>query len=149
MTVDITAPRSAVRRLRISGRQALDAAAAPQSVAVIGASSNPLKLGHLVLKTLINSGYPGRIYAINPTATSVLGVVTHPSLVSVDGPVDVAVVIVPASQLMATLQECAATQVSLVVAITSGFAEAGNDGQQLQQEPRSLPQNGSVSFART
>ncbi len=123
-----------MRRLRISGRQALDAAAAPQSVAVIGASSNPLKLGHLVLKTLINSGYPGRIYAINPTATSVLGVVTHPSLVSVDGPVDVAVVIVPASQLMATLQECAATQVSLVVAITSGFAEAGNDGQQLQQE---------------
>lgn len=133
MTGDLPTTRRSPHA-RISGREALNTAAAPRSVAVIGASSNPLKLGHLLLKTLLNSGYRGQIYAINHAVDAVLGLVTHRSLSAVPGPVDVAVVIVPAEQLMESLRECLAANVVLVVAITSGFAEAGHDGIRLQQE---------------
>jgi len=123
---------------RLSGREALNRALAPSSVAVIGASADPLKLGHMVLKTLANSGFEGKIYPINPAAAPILGIPTCASLADVSGHVDVAVVIVPAHQLFAALSACAAKDVALVAAITSGFAEAGNEGRQLQQRLESL-----------
>jgi len=118
---------------RISGRDALNRAMAPASVAVIGASADPRKLGHMVLRTLYNSGFEGKIYPINPAAAPILGIESYASLADVSGPVDVAVVIVPANQLFAALAACAAKGVALVAAITSGFAEAGGEGRQLQQ----------------
>ena len=60
--------------LRISGREALRRAMAPASIAVIGASANPLKLGHMVLKTLHGAGFEGKIYPINPAAAPILGI---------------------------------------------------------------------------
>jgi acyl-CoA synthetase (NDP forming) len=105
---------------------------APKSVAVVGASANPLKLGHMVLKTLINAGFEGQIYAINPSAAPILGARTYAKLADVPGSIDVAAVIVPADQLLATLDECSAKRISLVAAITSGFAEAGPEGRELQ-----------------
>jgi acyl-CoA synthetase (NDP forming) len=132
MAVHPAVPAHSRATPRLSGRDALNRAMDPSSVAVIGASSNPLKLGHMVLKTLFNAGFAGKIYAINPSAAAVLGLTTYARLVDVPGPVDVAVVIVPADQLFDVLAECAAKQVALVAAITSGFAEAGGQGPQLQ-----------------
>jgi acyl-CoA synthetase (NDP forming) len=127
------APTLASATLRISRRDALHRAMAPASIAVIGASANPLKLGHMVLKTLHGAGFEGRIYPINPAAAPILGIASYASLADVPGPVDVAVVIVPANQLFAALAACAAKGVALVAAITSGFAEAGGEGRELQQ----------------
>ena len=127
-----TAPTIGYAEMRVttrpSARAALDKGMAPGSIAVVGASSNPLKLGHMLLKTLINAGYEGKVYPINPSAESILGVRSYARLADVPGFVDVAVVIVPANQLLATLAECSAKGVVLVEAITSGFAEAGAEG---------------------
>ncbi len=111
---------------------------APASVAVVGASANPLKLGHMVLKTLYNAGFEGTIYPVNPAAVPILGIACYASLADVPGPVDVAVVIVPADQLFSALAECAAKGVALVAAITSGFAEAGDGGRPLQERLEQL-----------
>ena len=123
---------------RPSGRTALDVAMAPSSVAVVGASANPLKLGHMVLKTLIGSGFKGKTYPVNTAAVPILGVPAYATLADIPGPVDVAVVIVPADQLLAALAACAAKRVTLVAAITSGFAEAGSQGEKLQAQLEAL-----------
>jgi acyl-CoA synthetase (NDP forming) len=132
MSMPESAPTLAAA-LRISGREALRRAMAPASIAVIGASANPLKLGHMVLKTLHGAGFEGKIYPINPAAAPILGIASYASLADVPGPVDVAVVIVPANQLFAALAACDAKGVALVAAITSGFAEAGGEGRELQR----------------
>jgi acyl-CoA synthetase (NDP forming) len=130
-----TAPTSSAETRgtgRPSGRLALNKAMAPASVAVVGASSNPLKLGHMVLKTLIDAGFEGKIYPINPAAKPILGISSYAKIGDVLGSVDVAVLIVPATQLLAALAECSAKGVVLVAAITSGFSEAGEEGRELQ-----------------
>ena len=113
---------------------ALDRAFQARSVAVIGASSTPGKLGNLLVKVMLESGHPGQIHPINRTATEVLGLRTWRSLLDVPGPVDVAVTVVPAQEMMAALQDCAAKGVPMVAAMTSGFAEAGDSGRQLQAD---------------
>jgi acyl-CoA synthetase (NDP forming) len=118
---------------RLSALDALDAAFDARSIAVVGASTDPRKLGHMVLKMILASGFDGAIHPINPGAAEVLGVKAWPSLGAVPGPIDTAVVIVPAEHLADTLRQCAAAGVKLVAAITSGFAEAGEEGRELQQ----------------
>ena len=118
---------------RPSTRTALDAAFAARSIAVIGASAEPRKLGHMVLKMLVSSGFAGAVYPINPKADELLGVRAYPRLDAVGAPIDAAVVIVPAEQLADALRQCAACGVRLVAAITSGFSEAGEAGEALQR----------------
>ncbi|MGC8849915.1 MAG: CoA-binding protein, partial [Candidatus Bathyarchaeia archaeon] len=69
---------------------------APRSIAVIGASRTPGKVGYEILRNLINSKYRGRIYPVNPNASEILGIPSYPSILSVEGPVDLAVIAVPA-----------------------------------------------------
>ncbi|MEM1668005.1 MAG: CoA-binding protein, partial [Thermofilaceae archaeon] len=64
----------------------------PQSVAVIGASRDPSKIGYQVLKNILSSGFRGRVYAVNPNASEILGVKCYPSILDVPEPVDLAVV---------------------------------------------------------
>lgn len=128
------AERSSGETSRLPAGEALDAAFNAQSIAVVGASSDPRKLGHMVLKMILASGFEGEIHAINPSVDEVLGLRTWPSLAAVPAAIDAAVVIVPAEHLAETLRQCAAAGVKLVAAITSGFAEAGEDGQELQRQ---------------
>lgn len=101
---------------------------APASVAVIGASADPGKVGGSVLANLRAGGYAGRVFAVNPRRRTVQGLRAHASLDTVDGPVDLAVVAVPAPEVLATLQACAARGVRAAVVITAGFAEIGPEG---------------------
>ena len=117
---------------RPSGPEALDLAFNARTVAVIGASSSPGKLGHIVVKTMVESGFSGRIVPINLSGGSVAGQPSHKRLLDVPGPVDVAVIMVPADQMFAALDECAAKGVKVVAAMTSGFSEAGEVGERLQ-----------------
>ena len=103
----------------------------PESVAVIGASGETGKIGNSVMKNLINGGYKGKIYPINPSADEIMGMKAYKSVKDVPGPVDVAVFAIPAKFVAAALTECGEKKVPGAVLIPSGFAETGNvEGQQ-------------------
>ena len=104
----------------------------PDSVAVIGASSEDGKIGNSVMKNLINGGYKGEIYPINPKADEILGYKAYASVKDIPGVVDVAVFAIPAKFVAAALVECGEKQIPGAVLIPSGFAETGNEAGQLE-----------------
>src|SRR5512144_2167485 len=106
----------------------------PKSVAVIGASTAPGKLGHDILANLKNGGFPGPLYPINPKADEILGLRVYKSIADTPAAPDLAVVVIPARIVAATLEQCAARGVKAAVVITGGFAEAGPEGEKLQDE---------------
>jgi len=112
----------------------LEAIFRPQSVAVIGASTAPGKLGHDILANLKNGGFPGPLYPINPKADEILGLKVYKSIADTPAAPDLAVVVIPARIVAATLEQCANTGVKAAIVITGGFAEAGPDGERLQEE---------------
>ena len=98
----------------------------PNSVAVIGASREPHKIGHQVLKNLLEGGFPkNRIYPVNPHAEYILGLKCYSSVKDVPYPVDMAVIVVPARIVPRVLQECVEKGVKAVTVISSGFKEIG------------------------
>ncbi|MHA1616852.1 MAG: acetate--CoA ligase family protein [Candidatus Njordarchaeales archaeon] len=98
----------------------------PRSVAVIGASRTPGKIGHEVVKNLLEGGYKGKIYPINPKAEEILGLKCYPNIKEVPDEVDLAVVVVPAPIVKQVIKDCAEKKVKGIVVITSGFSEVGN-----------------------
>lgn len=106
----------------------------PQSVAVIGASRDEEKLGHGVLKNILQYGYKGKVYPINPKADEILGLRAYPSVLDVPGEIDMAVVVVPAPLVAPVLEECGRKGVHGVVIITAGFREVG--GEAMKEEKK-------------
>ncbi|MGZ0147603.1 acetate--CoA ligase family protein [Kribbella sp. WER1] len=104
----------------------------PSAVAVIGASTEDGKIGNSVMKNLVNGGYAGDIYPVNPRGGEVLGRKAFPSILDVPGDVDVAVFAVPAKFVGAALEQCGQKGVAGAILIPSGFAETGE--QELQDE---------------
>ncbi len=98
----------------------------PRSIAVIGASRKPGKIGHDLLKNIIEYGYKGKIYPINPKADEILGYKAYPSIKDVPEDVDVAIIVVPAQYVLDVARECGEKGVKVLVVITSGFGEVGN-----------------------
>jgi acyl-CoA synthetase (NDP forming) len=106
----------------------------PKSIAIIGASSNPARLGGRPLQILLQHGYRGSIYPINPGHDTVGGLPAYPNISAAPGPVDVAAVIVPASLVVDALRECAVAGVRSAVVFSSGFAEQGKEGRRAEQQ---------------
>ncbi len=105
----------------------------PASVAVVGASSNPAKLGFHVMKSLIQGGYRGRILPVNPSAAEIMGRPAKPSLQAWPEAVDLAVIVVPAGRVEKVLQQCRLKGVRGVVLITAGFREIDDpQGEKMQ-----------------
>ncbi|ADG90999.1 acetate--CoA ligase alpha subunit [Thermosphaera aggregans] len=98
----------------------------PKSIAVVGASRSPGKIGHVVLKNIKFYGYSGKIYPVNPNADEILGLKAYPSISSIPDEVDVAVITVPAQEVPPVIEECARKGVKVAVVITAGFSEVGN-----------------------
>jgi len=103
----------------------------PKSIAVIGATTNPFKGGNAILKNLI-TGYRGGIYPINPRYNEIEGLPCYPSVSVITGPVDLAIVFVPAHQVPDAVAQCADKGVPGVIIESGGFAETGADGRSLQ-----------------
>jgi acetate---CoA ligase (ADP-forming) len=97
----------------------------PKSIAIIGASSTPGKIGHTVVKNLIESGYEGGIYPVNPTSDEILGLKVYKSVLDIPEPVDAAAITVPAKFVIDVAKECGEKGVKGLIVITSGFAEVG------------------------
>ena len=109
-------------------RSGLDALFNPRSVAIIGASDDPVRIGGRPLRYLKESGFEGAIWPVNPRRDRVQGIEARPNVGEVPGEIDVAVVAVPAGMAVETIEECAAHGVRAAVVFTSGFAETGPDG---------------------
>ena len=97
----------------------------PKSVAIIGASTTPGKIGNTVVANLQKSGYKGDVYPINPKADEVLGIKAYPDIRSVPGDVDLAAICIPAKFVAEALRECGEKGVKALSIITSGFSEVG------------------------
>lgn len=104
----------------------------PKSVAVIGASAQPGKVGYDIVHNLIDAKFQGAIYPINPKADTILDLKAYPSVTAVPGSIDLAVIVIPAKFVNATLEECGKKGIDSVVIITAGFKETGADGKAME-----------------
>lgn len=102
----------------------------PRSIAVIGASSEPKKMGYAVMHNLLH--FPGQLYPVNNKRSEVQGLKAYPSILDILNPVDMAVITVPAKHVPSVIEECGQKGVSMAVIITAGFKEMGEGGKALE-----------------
>ena len=102
----------------------------PRTVAVIGASTNPDKLGHAVVENLVSGGFTqkGTVYPVNPKATEILGLPAYPSVQDIPGSIDLAVIVIPYKFVPDALRTCGEKKIPAVIVISAGFREAGREG---------------------
>jgi acetyltransferase len=105
----------------------------PKGVAIIGASANPVKGGHFILKN-VKKGFKGGIYPVNPGYKEIDGLTCYPSVSEVPAPVDLAIIFVPGPGVPAIVRECAERGIPGVMIESAGFAESGNSGKHLQKQ---------------
>jgi len=106
----------------------------PKSIAVIGASRSPMKIGYEILQNILVQGYEGKVYPINPETPVIMGLKTQPSVLAVKDDIDLAIVAVPAEFVPKVMMECARKKVKGVIVISSGFGETGEKGRLLEEE---------------
>ncbi|GLI47071.1 acetate--CoA ligase family protein [Methanoculleus bourgensis] len=102
----------------------------PRSIAVIGASSEPKKMGYAVMHNLLH--FPGQLYPVNNKRPEVQGLKAYPSILDIPNPVDMAVITVPAKHVPSVIEECGQKGVNMAVIITAGFKEMGEGGKALE-----------------
>ncbi|MDK2384101.1 MAG: CoA-binding protein, partial [Candidatus Korarchaeota archaeon] len=105
----------------------LDVFFKPRSVAVIGASRNPERVGHVILKRLIEIGFPGGIYPVNPKADQILGLNCYPRVSDIPGDIDLAVIALRADLTPSALEEAAEKGAKGAIVVSGGFSEIGNE----------------------
>ncbi|MBI5968618.1 MAG: CoA-binding protein [Deltaproteobacteria bacterium] len=119
----------------------------PRSVAVVGASENPLKMGHQCLLSLRESGSHRSIYPIHPRLKEILGIPAYPGLQYVPGEVDLAILAVPASETIFALKACQEKGVRGAIIITAGFREIEKpSGELLQKEMARIANQGRIKI---
>jgi acetyl coenzyme A synthetase (ADP forming)-like protein len=117
----------------LSDASSLAALFRPRSVAVIGASRARGTIGAEIFHNLIAHGFQGPVYPVNPRARVVQSVLAYPTIQDVPGPVDLAIVVVPAAQVLAVMEACGAKGAKGVVVISAGFKETGPAGAALER----------------
>ena len=106
----------------------------PRSVAVVGASRDPLSIGYRLLDALVANRFQGPVYPVNPKTPVIGGIRAYPTVRDLPEPVDLAVIAVPRESVPAVVDDCAARGVRAIVVITAGFAEVGGEGPALQRQ---------------
>jgi acetyltransferase len=122
----------------------LDTLFYPKSVAVIGASQGPQKVGYALLNNLLRFGYQGKIYPINPRADEILGIKTYKSIFDVPDEIGLAVVSIPAAMVPDCIRDCIKRGIRSAVIISAGFKEAGSAGILLEEELKALRKTGEI-----
>jgi acyl-CoA synthetase (NDP forming) len=116
----------------------LDCFFSPASIALIGASADHTKIRGRLFQMLVQNNYPGRLFPVNPSYAELAGLKCYPSLEAIGQPIDVALVAIPAKQVLANLEECVAAGVRHAVIISSGFAEEGGASVDVQRDIAAL-----------
>ena len=132
IVLDFTPPVERYRPSQAAIVEQMNHIMKPEAVAVIGASDEAGKIGNSVMKNLINGGYKGKIYPINPSADTIMGLKAYKSVKDVPGDIDIAVFAIPAKFVAAALTEVGEKKISGAILIPSGYAETGNMEGQLQ-----------------
>jgi acetyl coenzyme A synthetase (ADP forming)-like protein len=107
-----------------------------RTIAVVGASADPGKVGYAVCRNLLT--FPGRLVPVNPGRSEILGKKVYPSLTSIGEKVDIAVITIPTASVPAIVEEAGRCKIPLLVIITSGFREAGDRGRELEEQVLSI-----------
>ncbi len=119
-------------------KERLERMLAPRSIAVIGAAREPVKIGHATLLNVLVSGYPGKVYPVNPNAHEIMGLKCYPSVLAIDDDIDLAVITIPARFVPKVVRECAVKGVAGVIIISAGFGEIGGEGKVLEDQLRDI-----------
>lgn len=106
----------------------------PKVVAVVGASRRPESVGYAILKNLLQTGYQGKIYPVNPKSEDVLGVKCVPTVAEIPEEIDMAIFIIPSTSVPAELEACAKKGARAAIVISAGFREIGGEGVKLEAE---------------
>ena len=127
------------------GRPDLEDVFHPRSVAVVGATSDPVKFGYGYLKGIMELGFEGNIYPINPNREEVLGIKTYPSIRHAPPPIDYAISNIPAQHVIQMVRDCVDMGVKTLQLFTAGFSETGlAEGAKLEQEMVSIARKGNL-----
>ncbi len=118
----------------------------PRSVAVIGASRHPGKIGHAIVYNLVYSGYKGKIHPVNPNAKEILGLKCYPTVLEIPGEVDLAVITVPNKLVPGIIEQLGQKGVETAIIISAGFKETGGEGVKLEREVVSIAKRYGVRF---
>ena len=118
----------------------------PKTVAVIGASSAPGKVGHTVVANMLDAGYTGKLYPVNPKADEILGLPVTKKIEDLPEGIDLAVIVVPVAAVLPSMEALAAKKVRSAVIITAGFKEVGKEGYFLEQKLAELCQAHDIAM---
>lgn len=118
----------------------------PDSIVVIGASRVPTKIGYEALKNVLVYSYKGKVCAVNPNATEILGVPCYPSVKDVPWTIDLAIIVVPAAEVPKVMEECGLKGVKGAVVISSGFMEVGESGKEIAEKLLSVARKYGIRF---
>jgi acetyltransferase len=116
----------------------MDALFNPHSIAVIGASDDPTRIGGLPIRFLRQHGYTGKIFPVNPKYKEIAGLPCFPALAEIPEPVDLALIGIPRQLVFEAVKECAAKRVPFAILFSAGYAEMGEEGRKEQEDLRKL-----------
>ncbi len=120
--------------MQSSNREMLRCFIYPESVAVIGASSNQEKIGFTIVKNLLNYGYRGKLYLVNPKETNILGFDVYHDIKSIKEDVDLVFIVTPAKIVPSIIEDCAERNVKGAIIVSSGFGEMGSEGKKIERD---------------
>jgi acetyltransferase len=106
----------------------------PSSIAVIGASEDEKKIGHIVFRNLVEKGFKGKVFPVNPKRKEILGIKCYSSVKEIPENVDLAIIVIPAKGVPSVIKDCAEHKVKGLIVITAGFREIGEEGITLEKE---------------
>jgi acetyl coenzyme A synthetase (ADP forming)-like protein len=121
-------------RMHVAAVASLTPIFQPRSVAVVGASRRPDSIGHALFHNLLEGGFAGPVYPVNPMTQAVGSVRAYPSVAAIPDQVDLAVIVLPAAAVLDAARECLRAGVRGLIVISAGFAEVGEEGRRLQDE---------------
>ncbi len=120
----------------------------PRNVAIIGASRRPGRIGHIIVEQMVAAKFPGRLYLINPKAAKeeyhILGIKTYGSLKDCGGPIDLAVIVIPAKFVPIAMKDCIEKKIPNVIIVSGGFRESGPEGVKLENQVLELAKKGHI-----
>jgi acetyl coenzyme A synthetase (ADP forming)-like protein len=125
---------------QISDLESLRPLLSPHTVAIIGASRYPGTIGYFLLQCMVQAGFTGTVYPVNPNAESIMSIKAYPSVLDIPGDVEMAVIAVPAKLVSRVVDDCGKKGVQALIVISDGFKEVGPEGALREEELRNIVQ---------
>jgi acetate---CoA ligase (ADP-forming) len=106
----------------------------PKSVAIVGAAREETKVGHTIVDNILNSGYKGKIYLVNPNADMIHNIKCYKSVLDISDDIDLAIIVIPSKYVLKALDDCSRKNTKFAIIVSAGFKETGKDGALLERQ---------------